>query len=305
MLPQNLLTLVNPSSLDHLPLALPANAKFEYQARFLPSGPDAAIELTPTVTRTYINGAVCEVENAFTFFVDNYQQSLARAYRKLAKRRSETVVLTGRWHAKSLKTAYFEAVLLHVVDVAGGVRTIRYDLEIFDNDYHQSAMGFFARGEICAAVLTALRLWSDKLTSPMKRDLTSYGAPIVDGVAWLSDDATAPPIFCHNDWPVGLSKQSLEESLKLNPVVKSNSLEKPVTGPISLGHLMNATSVPIYYTQIDLGDGELDEPQAHYYQRDECCWSDTLLFETSEIEGMLFASEWVGESDSILFRTLV
>lgn len=304
MLPSNLLALVNSGSLATLPALLPSNKKYEYHARFLLSGPDVAIELTPTVTRVYINGIVCKESNAFTAFVEDYEDSLSSAYRRLTKGKAQTVVLTGRWHVPAVDQAYFEAYITHVLDEKS-VRSMRYDLQIFDNDYHQSAMTFAFRDQISESALESLRYFASHLTSSMRDELTPYRAPIVDGVAWLCKSPNAPAIFCHQKWPLGLDKSTLDETLKIERQVPYNQLTAPVEGPVKLADLMTAAREPVYYFQIRFGNGEVGKPATVLYDPETYCWPDLLFTETKEYKGVMFATEWQDTGRYHAFRVYV
>lgn len=292
MLSQNLTTLVNGSSLACLPFTLPSNRSFEYQARFLSSGPDAAIELTAIATRAYINGVPC-AENAFTAFVDAYQVPLRDAWLELSRATSDIVVLTGRWHMAQVGRGVFDGFVVHVVDAQGNIRSMPYQMEIFNHDYHQSAMTFAARGEINRVTLAELRACTDNLTSRLGNQLTAFGVPHSDGVAWLPDDPTLPVIFDHVEWLPGLERRLLDQTLELDPKGFRAKLVEQVRGPIKLDDLMRVTREPIYVFQMEVKPGKQYDPSIAYYSDEQAeFYGEVRLFEASPVEGVQFASDW-------------
>lgn len=229
MLTKDILTLVNPNSLALLPFILPNGRRCEYQARVLLGGSDAAIEMTASTIDLYVDGVICEEPNGFTHFVAKYLRPLAEAYHELSNDTGATVVIVGRWHVQDVGNAHFEAYVRHVIEPDGALRSWRYDLSIFDNDDYQNGMTVIVEDEIKADLIDALNLWARNMTSPLSQKLTAYRVPLIDGVAWLSDQPDIPHIFCHFEWPSGLSRRSLEDILKLSriehpPILNDNSI---------------------------------------------------------------------------------
>lgn len=206
---------------------------------------------------------------------------------------TDTVFLTGRWHMAEVGKGLFDAFVVHIVDAQGNTRSFPYQLEIFDHDYHQSAMTWSASRQINTNSLASLKNWTNDLTSPLLGQLTAYGVPHADGVAWLPDGPTLPIIFDHVDWLPGLDRHLLDDTLDLDHKGFRTEMVKQVSGPIKLDDLMKVTRQPIYVFQMEVEPGEEYDPLIGYYSGEKAeRYADVTLFEASPVDGVHFASGW-------------
>ncbi|MEH6691081.1 MAG: hypothetical protein V7774_07855 [Pseudorhizobium pelagicum] len=265
-----------------------------------------AIELTPHSIRTYVNGVVCDDHNAFTEFVSAYNTLLRQAYSDMAHTEEDAVVLVGRWHRPELEGGVFDGYQIHVVNERGIVSR-PYDAEIFDHDLQQTAMTIKTKNGVDTKFIEFLRNRSTHLTKSMISDLTEFGIPHVDGVAWLPDDHRLPVIVCDLDWPEGLDRDIAMETLDLAPSPRRNNFSSELKEVVTLGEAMLAACIPMYFFQIRLGEAEPDDPAPRYFKETECHHTDLLLrrIDIRGEDGLVYASDWQQPDDDISYRILV
>lgn len=265
-----------------------------------------AIELSSNSIRTYVNGVVCDSHNAFTEFVSAYDTLLCRAHSDMAHAKDDTVVLVGRWHRPELEGGVFDGYQIHVV--SGHVIVSRpYDLELFDHDLHQTVMTIKMKKGVDLRFMEFLRDRSTSLTRGIITELTKFGIPHVDGVAWLPDDTRLPVIVYNLDWPEGLDRDKALETLDLAPSPRRNHFSSDLKEVVTLREAMLATSMPIYFFQIRLGEAEPDDPAPSYFKEAECHHTEVLLrrIDVRGEDGFIYASDWLNHDDDISFRVLV
>lgn len=290
--------------LDPRLLVLPKNHNTEanpfpsynsyYRARFLSSGPDVAIELAENSLRTYIDGVVRNDINSFTQYVSDHREVLVEARKILARAESDTVVLVGRWHRPEPVDGTFDAYLVHLISESR-IETWPYNLHLFNHDHHQTAMTIKAQALINTRFEGFLRELSHDLTKNMIGDLTRFGIPYIDGVAWLPDDRRLPSIFCSLDWPNGLDRKMLLDTLEPRPSFRRNAFVADFGERITLKEAMRAARIPMYYFQIRQGGDEPYDPILCHF--DQTCpdYADTLLrkIDPPENNEFAYASDWL------------
>ena len=171
----------------------------EYSSKLLLPGQDAAIVITPHLTRACMDNAPCPVDHPFSASVARRKRALQNATAKEFRQGAKQVSTLGRWHENGPDDMDFEPYITRKTGPLGTTSDVKYGYEIFPFDGLRSGEGSFIllkKGDDGAAARRFLSNFADRLTHRRelsKRVAINLGLPT--GVVWYPPSTSGFPIL--------------------------------------------------------------------------------------------------------------
>ena len=171
----------------------PKEAIVHYRASYLPSAPDAALEIGSESIKAIVDGSVCHHSHTLSQIVANYSHVIRRTFPSIAP--NEVVIICGKlhynvWAERYLFLPYIERRMFD----ARCHSLQRYQRLIFDWDDMSTSSGHGCILHNCSEawrplhVMTKLRI--DKHISMLAPD----EEPEIEGMIWFPDGDEEMPI---------------------------------------------------------------------------------------------------------------
>lgn len=171
-----------------------------FRGYIVPGGPDAAIEISTSGVRAFLNTAPASPAGNFSRFVENYREPLFRAAAQLCNAQADTIVLVGRWLAAEFDAEpFFDPFLIHTITDTFKFSTRFYDLDIFDTDGLKGGSGFAINVQPpYTSAAAVLRVATEIHTNKDDGRANCDGTSMFDAVIWVPEVPAAaqlPPLY--------------------------------------------------------------------------------------------------------------
>ncbi|KQS78822.1 hypothetical protein ASG25_09300 [Rhizobium sp. Leaf384] len=172
-----------------------------YVGQLVFAGPDAAIEVVGCSVKGYVGGAASHPQGQLADMIDNYESSIVKGARELARLDTTKIVFAGKWHhVDNKRDPRFEAYLVHLVAADGNVVTQRYASDIFDwdDEGYNNGSDFFAVGRGTIADDAASLQGQAELKLEAGKFLAENGMCALEGIVWFPvDDPRVPVVYSY------------------------------------------------------------------------------------------------------------
>lgn len=217
----------------------------EYVGQIVLGGPDSAIEIRDQAIKLFMYGAPND-NAAFAKFVDGYDAALLQAAKTLTDGIGEAVVISGKWHHVEFDCEpFFAPYAIHVCSENGSVRSLPYDISIFDTDESDDgrSIGVTINSVERKDVIEILRAATQTTLASSGSFSTSSGRPRFAGILWRPRDKFSSPVY------IGFSADSPDyvrpkiENEELNALLAS--VEHKLGRAIELNTITEALKIAV------------------------------------------------------------
>ncbi|WP_430253181.1 hypothetical protein [Neorhizobium sp. DAR64872/K0K18] len=169
----------------------------DYVGQIVLGGPDSAIEIRDQAIMLFMYGAPND-NQAFANFVHGYDAALFQEARTLTDGSGETVVISGKWHHVEFDCEpFFAPYVIHIRSANGSVRSLPYDISIFDTDEADNGrdIGVTINAVDANDLIGGLRAATQTVLSGYGSCPTSSGHPRFAGILWRPKTDFSSPVY--------------------------------------------------------------------------------------------------------------